>query len=238
MADLGHNNPPEAVELFEDERAVWYSIQIESIKSRADAFDEINGENAGDANDLIKLAGKLAKDIDAKRKEEKQPHMDAGKSVDAAYNPLKDMATKAVATLKARLAEHISEQRRIAEAARIEAERIAAEEARKAELLKADALVGESAAQDAAQAAIDAAAAKAQEKAAANVKGSEGFRAAGLRTVRKARITDSAKLVNHYSNNAQVIELCERLANADIRAAKGAAIVIPGVEIETSEVLA
>lgn len=230
MADLGHNNPPEAVALFEDE--------VESIKSRADAIEEVNGDNAGDVNDLIKLAGKLAKDIDAKRKEDKQPHMDAGKAVDAAYTPLRDMATKAVAPLKARLAEHIAERVRIAEAARIEAERIAAEDARKAELLKADALVGKKAVEDAAQAAIDAAAAKAAEKAAANVKGSEGFRAAGLRTVRKAIVTDPSKIAAHYANHPQVIELCERLANADIRAAKGASVAIPGAEVETSEVLA
>jgi len=57
--------------------------------------------------------------------------------------------------------------------------------------------------EDAAQAAIDAAAAKAAEKAAANVKGSEGFRAAGLRTVRKAIVTDPSKIAAHYANHPQ-----------------------------------
>lgn len=230
MSDIGHNNPPEAAILFQEE--------IDTIKARADAVTEITAGNAGDVNDLIKLAGKLAKDIDAKRKEEKQPHLDAGKEVDGTYNPLKDEATKAVDPLKSKLAAYIAEQRRIADEARRQAERIAAEETRKAELLKDDALVGEDAAKDAAQAAIDLASAKAQAKAATNVKGSEGFRAAGLRTARKAIITDAAKLVAHYAGHADVIALCERLANADIRAAKGAPISIAGVEVETSEVLA
>ena len=65
------NNPPEAAELFAEE--------IESLKERSESFGEITDENAGAARDLIGLAKKLAKDIDAKRKEEKEPHLTAGR---------------------------------------------------------------------------------------------------------------------------------------------------------------
>lgn len=227
--DTLHNNPPPAAELFAEE--------IESLKARAEAFGEITDANAGAASDLIKLAKKLAKDIDDKRKEEKQPHLDAGRQIDGTYNPLVEAAKKAPASVERALTAYVVEQKRKAEDARREAERKAAEEAEKARRLQNDALLAEDAAAAAKAAENEAKLVAAEEKQAGNVKGSEGFRASGLRTVRKAKITNATMLVTFYMARPEVIELCERLANADIRAAKGGQVAIPGIEVIETEQL-
>lgn len=223
------NNPPPAAELFAEE--------IDNLKARAEAFGDITEANAGQARDLIGLAGKLAKDIDAKRTEEKKPHLEAGRQIDGTYNPLAERAKKATASLAAALTAYISELKRKADEARREAERKAAEEAEKARRLANDALLADDAAEAAKAAENEAKLVAAEQKQAGNVKGSEGFRAAGLRIVRKAKVTNPTMLVTFYMARPEVIELCERLANADIRAAKGQPVAIPGIEVEETEAL-
>jgi hypothetical protein len=223
------NNPPPAAELFAEE--------IYSLNERAENFGPVSDDNAGEARDLIGLAKKLAKDIDAKRDEEKRPHLDAGREIDGTYKPLVESAKYACSTLEKSLTEFIVEQKRKAEEIRRAAEAKAAEEAAKAKALADDALLGESTAEAAQEAANAAEIATAKEKMAGNVKGSEGFRAAGLRTIRRATVTDQAKLIFHYHSHPDVMEVCLRLANADIRAAKGAPISIPGIEVVETEVL-
>ena len=108
----------------------------------------------------------------------------------------------------------------------------AAEARRKAELLHDDALLAERAQSQAKEA----------EKVAASahkVQSSSGSaRTISLRTVRSAEVTDAAALVAHYATHPAIIAEAERLANADIRAAKGAAIAIPGVKIHEEQVAA
>jgi hypothetical protein len=223
------NNPPPAAELFAEE--------IYSLNERAENFGPVSDDNAGEARDLIGIAKKLAKDIDAKRDEEKRPHLEAGRTIDGTYKPLVESAKYACSTLEKSLTEFIVEQKRKAEEIRRAAEAKAAEEAAKAKALADDALLGESTAEAAQEAANAAEIATAKEKMAGNVKGSEGFRAAGLRTIRKATVTDQAKLIFHYHSHPDVMEVCLRLANAEIRAAKGAPISIPGIEVVETEVL-
>lgn len=212
MNQLGHNNPPEPIEVFKGE--------IASLQARISEFPEISNENEGDANDLIQLAGKLSRDIEAKRKDEKQPHLDAGKAVDAAYKPLVDEAKGAAQPLKARLSEHLREKERIAQAAAAEAARVAEEERRKAE---EEAKLSMPADEDeilakAETAEIKAAAAAAEAEAARTAKGSHGLRASGLRTKKEVIITDPVGLVRHYHKHQDVIDLCLKLAKADVRA--------------------
>lgn len=223
------NNPPPAADLFAEE--------IDNLKSRAEAFGDVTEANAGEARDLIGLAKALAKAIDAKRDEEKRPHLEAGREIDGTYKPLVDSAKYACAPLEKALTDHIVAQKRKAEEARRAAEAKAAAEAAKAKALAEDALLGEDAAADAKAAENEAKLVAAEEKQAGTVKGSEGFRAAGLRTVRKAKVTNRALLIAHYANHPDVWELTTRLANAEIRAAKGAPVSIPGVEVEETEVL-
>ena len=223
------NNPPPAAELFAEE--------IENLKSRAEAFGEINNENAGEARDLIGLAKKLAKDIDAKRKEEKEPHLTAGREIDGLYNPLVQNAKAAPASVEKSLLAFVTEQKRIAEEARREAERKAAEEAARAKAMEDDELLRDDAAEAAKQAEAEAKLVAAESKMVGSVKGSEGFRAASVRVTRKADVIDNLKLVHHYALHPDVVLAAVKAANADIRAAKGAPIEIPGVKIVELESL-
>ena len=222
------NNPPSAAELFADE--------IASLKDRIAAFPPITEANAGDARDLIGLAKKLAKDIDAKRDEEKRPHLEAGRQIDATFKPLVDAANAAPAPLSNALLAYVNEQKRLAAEAAEKARRMAEEEARRAAELADDPILGEDV-QDAAKLAQQKAdVAAASVKTVATVKGSEGFRAAGVRVSYKAKVTSAAAMVAHFATNPDVIAAAEKLANSAIRAAKGS-ITIPGVEVVAVESL-
>lgn len=223
-----HNNPPSAADLF--------GAEIASLKERIAAFPPITEANAGDARDLIGLAKKLAKDIDAKRDEEKRPHLEAGRTIDATFKPLVDAANAAPAPLSNALLAYVNEQKRLAAEAAEKARRMAQEEARRAAELADDPILGEDV-QDAAKLAQQKAdVAAASVKTVATVKGSEGFRAAGVRVSYRAKVTDYAALVAHYASHPDVQAAAEKVANANIRAGKGV-ITIPGVEVEIVESL-
>ena len=64
-----------------------------------------------------------------------------------------------------------------------------------------------------------------------------GFAAAGLKTKRSANVTDWKALALHYSANGELRACLQKLADSDIRHAKGAAIELPGVEIVEERVL-
>lgn len=231
MADFASNNPPEDIELFREE--------IDSLKARAEAMatEGVTDDNAGDARDIIGLATKLSKDIDAKRKEVKQPHLDASREIDGTYNPLVTEAKACVTSLRDALQSFVREQERKAAEARAEAERKAAEEAAKAKAFEDDPLLGERSAKAAKEAESEARMVAAESQAASSVKGSDGFRAMGLRTKREAIVTDWKALVNHYADHPDMQVLAEKLANADIRHAKGRPVTIPGVEVKEERVL-
>ncbi|WP_370372943.1 hypothetical protein [Henriciella pelagia] len=232
MADAGHNNPPEAAELFKEE--------IERLREKADlmASQGITEDNAGAARDVIGLAGQLSKDIDAKRKEVKQPHLDAGREIDGTYNPLVSEAKDCVKTLRNALQSFVVERERKAEEARREAERKAAEEAEKARQFENDPLLGEDSAAQAKAAEAEARLVAAEAKQASSIKGSDGFRAMGTRIKRYAEVTSFPALIAHYAGHPDMKEMAEKLANADIRHAKGEPIEIPGVKIIEEKVLA
>jgi len=217
-----HNNPPSAAELFADE--------IASLKERIASFPPITEANAGEARDLIGLAKKLAKDIDAKRDEEKRPHLEAGRQIDAAYKPLVDAANAAPAPLSNALLAHINEQKRLAAEAAEKARRLAEEEARRAAELADDPILGEDMADAAKLAGQKAEVAAASVKTVATVKGSEGFRAAGVRKSYKAEVYNWEALVKYYADHADVRAAAEKVANAMIRAHKGQ-VAIPGVNV-------
>jgi hypothetical protein len=223
------NNPPSAAELFLDE-----ALRLTRLASE---FGPVTEANAGEARDLIGLSKALAKDIEAKREEEKRPHIDAGRQIDATYKPIKDAADKAADPLSKALLAHINEQKRLAAEAAEKARRMAEEEARRAAELADDPILGEDMADAAKLAGQKAEVAAASVKTVATVKGSEGFRAAGVRVSYRAKVTDAAALVSYFSTHPDVIALCERLANAELRASKGEKNRIAGIEVETVESL-
>jgi hypothetical protein len=221
-----HNNPPSNAEQFR--------FDIDSLQERISAFPEITADNAGEANDLIQLCLQKSKEIDKARKDEKQPHLDAGREVDGTYNPLVSEAKSLPADLKGRLSAHLREQERIAQAAAAEAARIAEEERLKAEAEKAVSMPADEAeieeAAEVAEAKAVAAAALAEN--ARTAKGSTGLRASGLKTKREVVVTDPIGLVRHFHKHPEVIELCHKLAKAQVRAAKGGEVNIEGIAIK------
>lgn len=68
-----------------------FEAAIDDLRSEAGNFlDGADIENAGQADKvglILSEAKKLRADIDKARKEEKAPHLEAGKAVDAAYKP-------------------------------------------------------------------------------------------------------------------------------------------------------
>lgn len=215
------NNPPSAATLFADE--------ITSLFERANTFGPITEANAGEARDLIGLAKQLAKDIDAKRDEQKRPHLEAGRKIDAEFKPLVEAAKEAPQPVERALLAYINEQKRLAAEAAEKARRMAQEEARRAAALADDPILGEDMADGAKLAEQKAEVAAASVKTVATVKGSEGFRAAGVRKSWKAELTDAAALVAHYARHPDVIAAALKIASADVRTSKGV-YPIPGIK--------
>ena len=221
-----------------------YKEVLARFKADADQYAEVTDGNAQFLRDHIGYGNKLAKEIDATRETLKKPHLEAGRQIDGAYKPLVETCDDIVKAMKRKLAAFLDARER--EAKRIADEkaralREAEEAARKAAEPEEDPFLAATA--DAVMVDVKAAHAEAktaemQALAASRVSSAAGgFNATSLRTVRKARVTDWAALAAHYVNNGELRATLERLANADIRHAKGAAIELPGVEIVEERVL-
>ena len=230
------NNPPSAVELYREE--------LDRFKAQAEAFGEISEANAQHVRDHIGLGGNLAKDIDKTRETEKKPHLEAGRKIDGAYKPLIDEADTIIKALKRKLGAWMDAREREAREKAAEAARKlreAEEAAAKAAEPEDDpflAATAEAVIPDVKAAHAEAKTAEMQALAASRVSSAAGgFRATGLKTVRKAKVTDWSALAAHYVNNGELRATLEKLANSDIRHAKGADIQIPGVEIIEERVL-
>ena len=234
-ADLGHNNPPEPIEALKEKLALY--------KEGAEAFGPVTEANAQEYRDHIGYGVKLAKEIDGQRETEKKPHLEAGRAVDAAYKPLLETVEATQKKLKAPLQSFIVEREK--EAKRIADEkakalREAEEAARKVveEPEEGPFLAATAPTVDLAAAKVEAKVAELQVSAASRVSSAAGgFNATSLKTVRKANVTDYAALIAHYASHYEVKDAALKLANADIRHAKGAPITIPGVEIVEERVL-
>jgi hypothetical protein len=239
MTDNLHNNPPEPAEVFQERIANWFD-DIAKLGPVTDA-------NASAYADTIRFGGVLVKEIDTQRDSEKRPHLEAGRQVDATYKPLIDDVKKKADDLKAPLLKF--QQAKKAEADRIARE--AAEIARKAEEdarraqeeaeTEEDPFLAATAEVVDPEAALAAArTAEAQALAAKRIQAtSPAFKALSTRSIRKANVRDPAALAGHYiaKGNTDLLQLLERLANADIRHAKGAPVELPGVEVFEEEVL-
>lgn len=215
------------------------SADIEVVEQFAAVVDErvakgIDDEaSASKVRDLLAELTKRRNALDEQRKAEKEPHLQAGKAVDARYKrPL-----EIYDACKKRVGELLSGWLR-KEQARIDAERAAAnaEAARLAEEARRAAAESEAstiAAIDAERAfrTAEEAAKAAQRLAAARPQVESGHgnaRRATLRVTRYARVSDFARAVKAYWGHQDVIAVLERLASADVRAGKND---VPGFEI-------
>lgn len=163
---------------------------------------------------------RIKKDAEAARKEEKQPHLDAGKAVDEAYRPVTTKCDKAIEAVKRALTPYREAKQR----ERDEANRKAREEA--------DALLRAAQAKHAApehlQAEYDA---EVEMKEAAKLVARANRidrSATGLRTHWEAEVTDrKAALLFYIKRSPERFDaLIQQMADEDARGARGA---VPGV---------
>lgn len=236
MAGVGHNKGP----VFNTEVVDAFAKEASEIADAASEWANVaitTETKAGQLKDFLDTSRAKLKEIEERRKVEKQPFLDAGREVDTAFNRVKDIIEKAGKLAKVPLESYLKEQQRIAEERRraeAEAARKAAEEAERerqiAERNRNAAAIAE--AEEKAAAAADAAkAAEAERKARVSSATGTGASRTSLRTVRTAKIANINQAMLHYRGHADLIECITRLANADIRAAKGAPITIPGIDI-------
>jgi septal ring factor EnvC (AmiA/AmiB activator) len=179
---------------------------------------------------------KLRKRLDAARVEEKAPHMEAARSVDARYQPMISQVQDAVKAVTRALTAYLEAEEAKARAAAAAARKAAEEEQRRAAELAAQAQAEEDPFEafdtgEAARKAEAEAAALARQAAApvkVNVTSTDGGKAAGLRTVGWiVEVDDPSALVAHYADRIEFLELAKKCAAADAKASKGQA-KIPG----------
>lgn len=233
LAVAGHNNPPTPFDEIREE--------IDGLYLEAKNWLDGSGVNTeADANGVSKLLDMLRqaeKKADKMRVDEKKPHDDAGKAVQAKFKPLLDCASRAIDVCKGALTPYLRKQ----EEARQEAAKIAREEAEAAERAAqaafaasgpSDLEMREEAERLAEAAKGAAAAANRIEKERAQAKG--GARAVSLRTTYRAEITDQQAFARWAWINcrADLDEFLETLAK---RFAKSGVNAPPGITIHEDQ---
>lgn len=198
--------------------------QIDSAKAGIAEFEKIESdESQAKAQALRARLNELSNEADKKRKAEKQPHLDAGKAVDAKWQPLvKDAKANAETIKKAMSAyetEKLKKQRE--EQARLEQQRREAEEAAR----RAEEMGRPKAADPAPAPEIDTAA---DQSAPAPIKGNYG-RAASVSVVKVVTgFSDQdalyAFLKTHPDLQKAMIDLAQRAINKGFE--------VPGVEVD------
>lgn len=191
---IGDNQPPDT---FGALKAHIDDLDLEA-RNHLDGEPITTEAQALTVSRILDDARKAAKAADEARKEEKRPHDEAGRAVQAKWQPWIGKAELAAATAKKALAPYLeaqeAAQRAAAEDARRQAEE-AAEAARKAaEAAAPDDLAGQTTVRVLREnAAAAAKVAKRLDKTKAHATGGE--RAVGLRTYYEAEITDPVEFI-------------------------------------------
>lgn len=241
---IGHNSGAAALP-YDPERLDDAKARVGRAQEAAAQWRPVEVEDQQTAeklNDFLAGVRKLEKAVDAEREAQKRPHDEAAKAVQGAFKPLLEVLDKIAKEAKAKLtAFAVAEQKRAAEVAA--AQRKAAEEAARAaaqEAAKAAArgdLLGQAEAEEAAKAAEKVATTAVA--APARIGSATGAgRTAALRTTRYGEVTSWPQVYSRYRDHPDVKAVLQRLVDAEIRAAKGAAIEIPGVIVREKQEVA
>lgn len=126
MSEIGHNMPP---------RHEAFAMALEDVRLEAGNFLDgapVETQEQADAiGKIISAAKKIKKDADLARKEDKEPHLEAGRAVDTNYKPVLDtcdtIVTAAQKPLTVYLNKLAAEQAEVERKAREEADRKAQE---------------------------------------------------------------------------------------------------------------
>lgn len=212
IAGAGHNNGPT------DEAEVLRE-QIEAASAGVGEYSKITDDStAAKAQSLRSRLLDLHRTADKTREAEKKPHLEAGKAVDAKWQPLVKKAKEAADTVARAMSAFETEKARIAreaEAARQAAIREQEEAARKA------AEAGKPAPKPAALPPAP------EPVAATPIKGAYG-RAASVKVVKVATVTDQDAVYRFMRERPEVAELLTSLAQRAVNAGHE----VPGVSIE------
>lgn len=188
MSATGHNNPPphEAMAMHVDDLFQLVSDTTEGAEVKTDAQEAALA-------DLLDQIRQAEKDAEQQRKTEKEPHLEAGRMVDAAWKPVKAKCEAAAAHIKGLLTPYRVEKQR----AKDEAERRAREEAEALEKAAQEKLQKPEHLQAKFDAETELKAAK-KLTVAANRTARE---ATGLRTRKVANVTDRRAALNWIARN-------------------------------------
>jgi hypothetical protein len=207
----GHNNPPQdEAEILKD--------QIDAASIGADGFAEITDDGeAAKAQSLRSRLLELSGNADKKREAEKKPHLEAGKAIDAKWQPLVKAAKAAADKIRDALSAHETRKARAA----AEAQRKAEEEARKA----AEVAAAKSPKDTPAPVAPPPPAAPAPEPVTA-IRGAYG-RAAAVKIVKVCTITDQDAAYGYLKADKELAALISKLAQRAV----DAGYTVPGTEV-------
>lgn len=238
LPGIGHNQgPPFDPAVFQqmEELAKGYGDVAGEWKAAAPIQDD---EAEGKATDFLTGARGAYKAIEEARKVAKQPHLDAGKAVDDAFKPLLEVVKGSADAVKAKLNVWLTEKQRQQEAeakaqreaAEAEAKRLAAEAAAEQDALERARKQGE-------LEAAEKAAAEAAKPAKTQARSATGAgRTVSQRTTYSAEIKNLPLAMKHFADAPEMLELVQRLANAEARRWKDE-MKIPGVKLITEKTL-
>lgn len=188
MTQKGHNSPPphEAMALHVDDLFLLVSDTTEGAEVTNDAQEEALA-------DLLDQIWQAEKDSEKQRKAEKEPHLEAGREVDAVWKPVKAKCEAAAKHIKGLLTPYrVAKQEAKDEEARIAREKAEAiEAAARAKMQKPEHLQAKFDAEEELKAARKI-------KAAANRTDRE---ATGLRTYKVVEVTDRRAALNWIAKN-------------------------------------
>lgn len=205
-----------AIDDLLDEAKNWLDGSLISTEAEAAGVEQ-----------LLELAREAEKAADASRVEEKRPHDEAGKAVQARYKPLLDTTALIISTCRKALTPWREQQ---AELKRIEAERaqrLADDHAKKA----AAALEAAGSDIGARRIAADAVDDAKKLVRGANKQASTADKGVGLRTTWRAELGDLKQVIGHYyrTHPGALADVCQTLADADARNPDARAKGVPGV---------
>lgn len=218
-ATLGGNFPPAS-----ESHAIHIQDLFDLIANTVAGGEVTNDEQEAALDTLLDDVREARKAADADRVEEKRPHDDAAKAVQAKYKPLLDRCDMAAATIKNLLTPY----RTARQAAKDEAARLAREEADARQKAAQDALRASDDMQDRFAAEQDIATARKLTAVANKIDRS----ATGLRTSYRAEVTDYTAFARWAW--AQRRDECQRFFD-ELAALEGkrGPVTIPGMIVHT-----
>lgn len=212
-AGMGDNAPP-------TDPAEILKGQIEAASAGAARYAEITDDETADAAQSLRARlNELSGEADKAREKAKKPHLEAGKEIDAKWQPLVKAAKGAADAIKAALGAHETRKARAA----AEAQRVADEARRAAEKAAADAL---EAGKPPPAIVPPAPAPEPAPEPAATIRGAYG-RAASVKVVKVAKVVDQDAAYGGLRKHPEMVALIATLAQR----ATTAGVEVPGVEV-------